>query len=332
MPNDCSHPFEKSATAPDAYAPVYDGLQERPFPRQLGMEVTAFCNLHCAMCDNATLKRPKGRMPFELFRRCVDEVAELSPSTEVWLSFNGEPLLEPELLLRMLAYAKSLRLTSLNLNSNGTRLDDTLVEPLLASGLDLVVFGIDGLTSETYSRVRLGGDRDCVYANVERFLALRLARATGPEIMVQFIEMEENAHEREAFVDYWLSRGAILKVRRKLSWGGRMNTALAVPPERRTACPWSVNLMHVCWDGTVPRCCGDTDGTDAVGNVWHESLSTLWRRMAPNRAAQLDGRFDQLPARCATCRDWMVGVSEKIRPTWGAFSDQPAPAESVAEW
>lgn len=292
------------------------------------MEVTAYCNLRCAMCHNATLDRPRGRMPFGLFRRCVGEVAEVAPATEVWLSFNGEPLLEPNLLLRMVAHAKSLGLTSLNLNTNGMCLDEPLVEPLLASGLDLVVFGIDGLTSGTYSRIRRGGDRDRVYSNAERFLAARQARARGPAVMVQFIEMEENAHERDGFVDYWLARGAIVKVRRKLSWGGRLNTPLAVPAEQRTACVWAINLMHVCWDGTVPRCCGDTDGTEAVGNAWHESLSALWTRMASFRAAHLDGRFDHLPPRCAACHDWMVGVSEKIRPTRGVFCDQSGTPES----
>jgi uncharacterized Fe-S cluster-containing radical SAM superfamily protein len=318
LPNDRPHPLDEIAPAGDVRAPVYNGLRERPFPKQLGIEVTAYCNLRCAMCHNATLQRPKGSMPLALFRRCADEVAAVSPSTEVWFSFNGEPLLEPERLFEMVAYAKSVGLTSLNLNSNATQLNDALTMRLLVSGLDLVVFGIDGLLGETYNRIRRGGDRDRVYTSVERFLKLRRERHTGPVVMVQFIEMPENAHERDAFVDYWLARGAIVKVRRQLSWGGRIHTALTVPSELRTACAWAVNLMHVCWDGTVPRCCGDTDGTEAVGNAWVASLSSLWRQMKPYRAAHLSGQFDLLPQRCAACHDWMVGMADHIRPALGA--------------
>jgi hypothetical protein len=143
---------------------------------------------------------------------------------------------------------------------------------------------------------------------------MRQARRTGPAVMVQFIEMEANAHERDGFIGYWAARGAIVKTRRQLSWGGRISTPLAVPPEQRTACPWAVNLMHVCWDGTVPRCCGDTDATEPVGNVWQEPLSTLWNRMAEFRRAHLAGTFTALPVRCATCKDWMVGMADKIPP------------------
>lgn len=295
-------------------APVYTGLRERSFPRQLGIEVTAQCNLHCAMCYNAGLKRPKGRMPLALFRRCADEVGRVAPATELWFSFNGEPLLEPELFFAMVAYAKSRGLSSLNLNTNGMLLTPALDERLLSCGLDLIVIGIDGLSDHTYQRVRGGGDRDHVYANVERFATMRRVQAFGPAVMVQFIEMDANSHERDAFLTYWTSRGVIVKTRRQLSWGGRIATPLAVPPDERTACPWAINLMHVCWDGTVPRCCGDTDATEAVGNAWQESLSTLWNRMAAFRRAHLTHQFAALPSRCATCKDWMVGMAEKIQP------------------
>ena len=299
---------------------IAESLRQSSFPHQLGIEVTGYCNLRCAMCHHPTLQRPKGRMPMELFRKCVDEVAAVSPDTEVWCSFNGEPLLAPALLLDMIVYAKSVGLTSMNLNTNGMLLTEDIADRLLDSSLDLVVFGIDGLSRETYERIRRGGDRDRVYANVERMLEQRQRRAGGPTIMVQFIEMDENASERAAFVKYWHERGAIVKLRRKLSWGGRVDSALCLPAGFRIACPWAINLMHVFWDGTVPRCCADTEGTEAVGNAREESLFALWERLSPYREMHLAGEFRRLPARCATCRDWMVGASEKLRPDSGPFA------------
>ncbi|MBI3667467.1 MAG: radical SAM protein [Acidobacteria bacterium] len=289
-------------------------LSEISFPKKFAVEICADCNLTCAMCHQPTMKRPKGKMPFELWKKCADQIAATSPSTECWFSFCGEPLLEPDLLLRILAYGKSVGLRSLNLNTNGVLLSPELAGPILDSGVNLVVFGIDGFSRDTYERIRVGGSRDRLYANVEYLLAARRARRTGPEIQVQFIEMDENEHELEAFCAYWLERGATLKVRNKLSWGGRFETPLCLPPEDRIPCPWAITMMHVFWDGRVPRCSGDTEGEECAGNAWEEPLAVLWQRLGLYRDHHLKHHFDQLPVRCQNCKDWMTGAAKRIRP------------------
>lgn len=296
---------------------IAETLQETPFPIKFAAEITASCNFACSMCHHPSMKRPKGRMPFELWKKCADEIAGVSPQPDCWFSFCGEPLLEPELLLRMLAYGKSVGLRSLNLNTNGMLLTPDLAEPILDSGVDVVVFGIDGFSREIYERIRVGGNRDVVYANVEHLLARRQARRTGPEIQVQFIEMDENTHEIEAFCAHWLAHGATLKLRNKLSWGGTFKTPLCIPREERIPCPWAMTQMHVYWDGRVPRCPGDIEGEESVGNAWFDSLATLWQRLGTYRDLHMRREFDQLPARCQRCKDWMVGAAKRIRPSPG---------------
>ncbi len=72
-------------------------------------------------------------------------------------------------------------------------------------------------------------------------------------------------------------------------------------------------MLHVFWDGRVPRCSGDTEGDEAIGNAWDTPLQELWNRLAPFHQMHLDGRFDELPERCQKCKDWMTGAAEKIR-------------------
>jgi pyruvate-formate lyase-activating enzyme len=289
-------------------------LHEMPFPTRFAVELCADCNLKCTMCHHPQMRRPKGVMPFPLWQKCADEIAAVSPETECWFSFCGEPLLEPELLFRMLVYGKSVGLRSLNVNTNGMLLTPALAEPFLDSGVDLVVFGIDGFSRETFEAIRVEAKRDEVYANVEHLLALRRARGRGPEIQVQFIEMSENRHEIDAFRRYWLSRGATLKIRNMLSWGGKFDTPLGVPDEDRIPCPWAITMMHVFWDGRVPRCPGDTEGEEGVGNAWHEPLVVLWKKLGVYREKHLTRHFGELPERCQMCKDWMTGAAERIRP------------------
>jgi sulfatase maturation enzyme AslB (radical SAM superfamily) len=283
------------------------------FPTRFAVEVTAECNLACSMCHHPDMRRPKGRMPIELWKKCADQISEIAPDTQCWFSFCGEPLLEPELLLRMLAYGKSVGLRSLNVNTNGMPLTPELAEPLLDSGVDLIVIGIDGFSKETFEKIRVNADRDVVYANVEHLLAAKAANGSDAEIQVQFIEMDENEHELEPFKAYWLARGATLKIRKKLSWGGTLETPLRIPNDERIPCPWAITMMHVFWDGRVPRCPGDTEGDEGVGNAWDEPLKVLWERLGVYREKHLEYCFDELPERCRNCKDWMTGAADRIR-------------------
>jgi len=289
-------------------------LRPLSFPTRFAVEVCADCNLACSMCHHSEMKRPKGRMPLPLWKRCADEIARVSPGTQCWFSFCGEPLLEPELLMKMLAYGKTVGLQSMNVNTNGVLLTPDLAGPILDSGVGLVVFGVDGFSRETYDEIRVGGDRNLLYANIEQLLKLRDEKGVDVEVQVQFIEMESNRHETDIFTAYWLERGATVKARRMLSWGGKFETSLCIPSDDRIACPWALTMMHVFWDGRVPRCPGDTEGDEGVGNAWDESLETLWGRLGAYRSLHLERRFDELPTRCQSCTDWMTGAAERIRP------------------
>lgn len=310
-------------------AKIEKTLQEIPFPTRFAVEVCADCNLECAMCHHPNMRRPKGNMPLELWKRCADQIAEISPDTQCWFSFCGEPLLEPERLLQMLAYGKSAGLRSLNINTNGMLLTPEVADALLDSGVDLIVIGIDGVSREAYERIRIGGERDTLYANVEYLLKARHARDTGPEIQVQFIVMDENEHELEAFKRYWSARGATLKVRNKLSWGGQFDTPVVVDNEDRIPCPWALTMMHVFWDGRVPRCPGDTEGDEGAGNAWDEPLADLWGRLGDYREKHLEHRFDELPERCQSCKDWMTGAAQRIHPEEISVGDAPGVTDTV---
>ena len=274
------------------------------------------------------MKRPKGVMPFELWRKCADEIAATAPDTECWFSFCGEPLLEPELLVRCLSYGRSVGLQSLNVNTNGMLLTQDLDDALLDSGAHLIVFGIDGFSKASFEKYRVKANRDAVYGNAERLLARRDERGLPVAIQTQFIVMDDNAQEVDAYKAHWLARNAVVKVRRQLSWGGKFGTGLAIASDSRIPCPWAITMMHVFWDGRVPRCPGDTEGEESSGNAWHASLAELWGRLGGYRDLHLARNFDGLPERCKTCTDWMTGAAERVRPESESVPVEPVCARA----
>ena len=122
------------------------------FPRVILIDTISFCNLRCSMCFHNRMKRKKGIMPWPLFTKIIDEIAEVDKTVRVWMVFFGEALLlkrrKPS-IFDMIAYAKNKGLTDVVLNSNANLLDEKAARGLIASGLDAIYIGIDAFHPET---------------------------------------------------------------------------------------------------------------------------------------------------------------------------------------
>jgi sulfatase maturation enzyme AslB (radical SAM superfamily) len=281
------------------------------------------------------MQRTKGFMSDELYRKCIDEVAAVDRDTQVWLADHGETLIIGQEIIDKVRHAKSQGLTQVYLNTNGMLLTPEISRGLVDAGLDGLFFGIDAATKETHAAIRRGGDLDTVLRNID-FVVQEIARtfppgghntsggqnASGghnkPAVWVQFIEMDENEHEREAFAEYWAAEVAKgkdvgVKIRRKLSWGGYIGSpAVRRAATERIPCPWIINLMHILWDGRVGRCTGDHECNYPMGNVYDSTISDIWTGpLRRERQIHLDYRFDLLNDQCQQCIDWGVGAAER---------------------
>jgi len=299
---------------------IAETLVDTAFPRQIDLELTAYCNLNCIMCPQPGLQRERGFMSDVLYRKCIDEISVESSDTEVWLAGQGDSLLVGDAVVEKVEYAKALGLSNVFLNTNGMLLTRDISRGFVAAGLDRIVFGIDAATAETHARIRVGGDLDTVVANVTQLLEEKAAaQKTRPDVWVQFIEMDENDGEREAFVEFWRKRDVGIKLRRKLSWGAYVESKSVEDFDvERIPCPWLINLMHVFWDGRVGRCSGDHECRHCMGDVTTGSIGGIWRGpRKKEREIHLQRRFDLLNDQCQRCIDWKVGVAEKL------YAEQP---------
>ncbi len=286
-------------------------LEETPFPKIVIVEICGFCNLRCIMCPYSMLKRDKGVMEWGTYTKIVDEIAEKSSGTQLWLAIMGEPLLLETRLFNYIAYAKRKGIKEVILNTNGTLLRPQIYRELAKTKVDKIIIGLDAFSGETYSRIRAGGNYEKVKCNV-----LEILKLDGPEIVLQFIVMNENVAELEPFKDFWLPRGAILKVRKKLAWGNTIETQdLDIPstsPER-TPCPWLMRTMSIHWSGKAAQCDGDYEGTFSPGNVNYRSIEQIWQgELKKKRDMHWNHKYDFPP--CNVCVDWQAGLSEWYHP------------------
>ncbi len=313
--------YKTDQATKEAFLRSIEAKQEHhPFPPQVVIETTAACNLTCSHCGHRTMQRAKGHMDMGLYRKIIDEIAEVQPDTEAWPTFYGEAFLLGYRLYYMLEYAKKKGLTNVVLNTNGTCFSGEMAEWVIDSGLDLIMFSLDGFSAPVFESIRVGAKRDEVFANVERLLEIKAQRdASHLRVEVQYSVMDENEHEVETFRQHWLERGAHIKIREKLTWGGTVEANNLNPAIHRIACPWALRTCAIHWNGDLVACAVDYDGHYVAGNVNTQSIAEVWNGKHRELAEQhLAHEFEHLPAPCYDCLDWQVaGGAAHFNPQTG---------------
>lgn len=172
-------------------------LRPRPFgvPVFAQIEPANFCNLSCPLCLTAsqTSSRPKSLLSLRHFCKLIDQVGDYLLLIILWNW--GEPFLNPD-IFRMIAYAKSKGILVHSSTNGNVRWDDAKAKELVASGLDTLIFGVDGASQETYMRYREGGDLEQVWKNIRTIVRVKKEKhSTTPRLNLRFVVMQHNEQE-----------------------------------------------------------------------------------------------------------------------------------------
>jgi PqqA peptide cyclase len=120
-------------------------------PLSLLAELTYRCNLQCPYCYNPLdLHAYQHELDEPAWSRVIDEAADLGV-LQIHFS-GGEPTLRPELLVALVARARGRELYS-NLITQGTFLDDVLLNRLLAAGLDHIQISLQAAEPSMADRI-----------------------------------------------------------------------------------------------------------------------------------------------------------------------------------
>ncbi len=303
--------LRQKANMPVKYVSYELGLERAPtFPDRVYVESTNVCNLDCIMCPTGLHidTRPKGFMEWELYTAIIDEIAPFAEA--VVLHSWGEPLLHKR-IFEMIEYAKERELW-VETSTNATRLTEEASQRLLRAGLDRIYLSMDGLTKETYERVRVKGRFEEVLGNIERFLELKRKLGSPIEADIQIVRLSETDAEVDEFVRRWQrSHADLINIKELDTWGGQIEdvSALAVEEEppvnrQRRPCPNLWYHCHIHWDGTLVSCSRDYDAVTPLGNVRDGGVLATWHgaRMRAMRRWHATGDF--CAKQCVSCTEW----------------------------
>lgn len=254
-------------------------------PTHMMVEPSAHCNLACALCPvTRGLERPQGHMDLDLFKSLLDETGDFLFTLLFW--DWGEPFVNPR-AFEMIAYAKSKGVKVVSSTNGHLFAKPEQADRLIHSGLDTIIFAIDGITQSTYERYRQGGQLATALEGLRTVAARKKAlQSATPLINFRFIVMAHNEHEIPRVKDLAPQLGANVLTFKTLNprsmdpygdrdeenpgkgteylprnrdyWRFKPADGGAAPQRvRRNPCKQLWNCPTVHWDGTVCPCAFD---------------------------------------------------------------------------
>lgn len=294
----------------------FQGRLKAEFPAQIIVDATEVCNLGCIHCPHTEFKRSEhyaGRyLDLDLHHKMVDEVRDYGQGRTQYIRYtsNGEPLVHPH-IYDMLDYAVRQAKVFITLTTNGTIMNESRIEKLLASGLHMVDISIDAFLPETYAAIRRGGNLEVTRANVLKLFKIRERIGAATRIVVSFIEQPRNSGEIDDFEHYWKQQGADFVVIRRLhsAAGGVTRIATAMRDGQQSAArkpclyPWERVLLNP--KGELAFCPQDWMHGSVLADYRTATINEVWQGEAYRqlRTAHLTNEFKVFPF-CAQCPDW----------------------------
>ncbi len=182
-------------------------------------ELTPRCSLNCKMCYIRMTPEQMKPLGSEL---SIDQwIGIAREARDRGLTFllltGGEPFLRQD-IYELLSALKAMGII-VDINSNGTLIDETVVAKLLEAPPSKINITLYGASRETYEA--LCGDGSA-YDRVAR--GIDLLKEAGFLVCLNATLTPENAHELEALTQFALDRGLVLRT-----------TGYVMPPSRRGA-------------------------------------------------------------------------------------------------
>ena len=253
------------------------------------VEPTNICNLKCPMCPsgNGDMARPRGRLDLENFKKLMNDIGPYVYQIQFWN--QGEPFLNKQ-FLDMVAYAKRFGvMTQTSTNGHFIRsLSDA--KAIVHSGLDQIIFSLDGTNPETYAKYRVGGDFNVVLQGLQYLSqAKRQLKSKRPLIELQFLIFKHNLNELKHIVEI-ARQNEVERISFKTAQIYSDEQGFEFLPENEQLNRYQFDGQHfslksdlpnwckrlwlnttINWDGSVSPCCFDKDADYAMDFIFNNS-------------------------------------------------------------
>ena len=265
------------------------------FISEIFIETTNKCCANCSTCLNRVMLRERSVMPFDLFKKIINDVVIEQKAAHTHLFGVGEPYMTPG-YLDYCDYAIP-KLNAANIYSSIISNGRMITE--IPKGLGALNISFNAGKKETYERIT-GLDFKLTVANIFR-LAEEGQFDRVAEKEIHMLVFDDNRTEIDDFVALFEPLKKV-GVRLRLAFKydnqlGRIEnkTLLQFKNAPRIPCHYAEDVLTICSNGWVIPCVHDFDGAEVFGDVHTQSLNELinhparLERIRKHRELQFEG-------------------------------------------
>lgn len=287
------------------------------------LEINNSCNINCLMCNTRLATRKISLMDDQLLEEVVIKLKQVGCNT-FSLHTIGDPLANPKLenVFKILSKHDA----KASITTNGLLMHR--YKDMLKNYMDVcsaVRFSIDGVTKETYEKIRAGGKWETLLESLDT--AVNELKPIGFYITITMVVSNDNFHEIGDYIvkfrDYVdfphldLSFGLINSLSPDNSYFNEVKLFDKFI-YKKNPCGFVSNPMpYVHVDGKVSVCCRDYDGSLQVGDLRSTEIKEILTKsdkLNQLKECHKTGKLDQYNL-CDTC----YVVDSRLNGIFGNF-------------
>ncbi len=173
------------------------------YPYKIEVEITNKCNKRCVICEHTYWREPPRDVTFEQFKYIIDQFPHLR-----WINMTGEGsgFLNSD-FLKMTSYARSKDI-SINFVDEFDFIDENNARKLVELGVNCIWISMDGVTKETYERIKIGCYFNRAIKNIKNLIKIKKElKSPLPTICFRFVITTLNFQEMPKMVELVHSLG-----------------------------------------------------------------------------------------------------------------------------
>jgi len=239
-------------------------------------------------------------MSMDLFKKILDEAADLRTITEICITGLGEPTLDRHIVDRIRYARKKKPSTPIDIYTNGVYLTPERFEEMRDAGLSTVNISLNAINADQHERVMgLRGKFELVCSNIDYALSHR----KNCQVEVRGVINGDIFTRADAaeFYDRWGDKrdgghGCLVQ---EGNWAGDSRTIRKFLSNE--ACARALRQIYVMFDGRVTTCCFDPTGKTVFGDLTKQTLREVYADPAylAFRQSHSEDKADQY----SLCRD-----------------------------
>jgi len=267
---------------------------------ELRIETSTLCNYSCVMCPRDQLKRQKTTMSNQLFDLITDKARmELKHIRSITISGFGEFATDPDWRYKIEKSASLFDRLHVITNLSLLGISDLSFLLRFVSDLRISVYAV---SDAVYHEVHHPPSRHRLEDIQAKIVYLTQQKNPGQDIVLNYLEIDENVHQTAQWIDFWKDRVDLIEVWKPHNWiDGR---SYRVPCSHRLATcgrPFK-GPIQVQVDGTVNVCCFDYNGELEIGDLKSEGFNAIFdgERMCWIQDKHRNKQADDIP-QCRVC-------------------------------